>query len=172
MFDQPGPADRQVLSNLRRRTSAEGTTDGDRYADERSDSTCEQLHVRHLNAGSAREGPNSTECPDCPARPLSLDRCLSVRLRDGKSCAVHCPQLPRASVERQPGRDGCYLLLAALPRLKAASSNRRGAWVSPHDQYGRPGHRLADARLRDSERQFCPAYLKPATEAKGPPGFS
>jgi hypothetical protein len=58
MFDQPGPADRQILSNLRRRTSAEGTTDGDRHAHERSDSTCEQLHVRHLKAGVCKGRSN------------------------------------------------------------------------------------------------------------------
>src|SRR6266550_3639840 len=92
MFDQPRPADGQIFSNSRRRTSAEGTTEGDHYADERSDSSCEQLHVRHLKAGSAREGPTSSEYPDRPARSLSLDRQLSVRMRVGKSCAVHSPQ--------------------------------------------------------------------------------
>jgi hypothetical protein len=117
MFDQPRSADRQVFSNSRRRTSAEGTTEGDRHAHEHSDSTCEQLHVRHLKAEPAREGPTSSEYPDRPARSFSLERELSVRMRVGKSCAVHSPQ-HTSSLDRQSTwhHNAACLLLAALPR--------------------------------------------------------
>ena len=148
MLDQPRSADHQVFSNSRRRTSAEGTTDGDHHADERSDSTCEQLHVRHLKAESAREGPISSEYSHRPARSLSRDRGLSVRMRVGKSCAVHGPQ-HTPSLDRQA---------TGLIRLPSAPQLFRVVSRPPTDEAlrftsrscGGPGHRLADARHRTS----------------------
>jgi hypothetical protein len=125
MFDQPRSADRQVFSNSRRRTSAEGTTEGDRHAHEHSDSTCEQLHVRHLKAEPAREGPTSSEYPDRPARSFSLERGLSVRMHVGKTCAVHSPQ-HTSSLDRQStwhhSAAICSSQLFRVPALKARAS--------------------------------------------------
>jgi hypothetical protein len=71
MLDQPGSADRQVFSNLPRRTSAEGTTDGDRDAYEHSDSTCEQLQVRHVNAGICK-GRSNLVCISGPTGVITV----------------------------------------------------------------------------------------------------
>ena len=173
MLDQPGSADCQVFSNLRRRTSAEGTTEGDRDAYERSDSTCEQLHVRHLKAESAREGPISSECSHRPARSLSLDRGLRVRMRVGKSCAVHGPQHTPSLDRQATGLHTAAIRSSALPRraLEARVLQPMRRFASPRDHVA---GRAIGLQMPGTARRApsSAARAVPETrEAKRPPSF-